>query len=409
MIKKFQNKFLLFIVVLFFGFLFLGVGSSNATVVIRKHAVVTKKITKIASKPKKIVVKAVLKKKTVATIKAKPKNVILSQTSVIVQKLKSVDVFVQGSDVVTAVSDSTVVRTAVNIMPATNNVKVTIYGSAPGTANIKICNSDHNCAVVRVKVFPNISGGFSVSERNVTLTSGDTYWLKTVNGGNISVIANNGLINPIIKNNFIFLAANNTGSTIFKVCSENGSGDCSLVYVNVVPKATPPSIGGSFSSITVEQGQSKNIPFPNQFALSYGVSKGPSNPSVATLFINKDSFTVQGNASGTAMFEVCPVAPGYSCGTIGVVVTKQTSCGQNSGILTLNQSSITIKQSELMHITSSDCTGLVAFSGDADVVRTGVNGNQINLYPVNVGEVTVQVCDATATCVPLSVKVVAGK
>ena len=89
-----------------------------------------------------------------------------------------------------------------------------------------------------------------------------------------------------------------------------------------------------------------------------------------------------------------------------MAVTHRSACGTNSGALTLSESSLVIGRNEISYVTASNCTGLFGISQDTDVVRTAVNGNRISLYPTNVGEVTVDVCDGTGVCLPLIVKVV---
>lgn len=373
------------------------------------NVVVTKKPKVIPPPAKRVAPPQKLKRarqpnqanKVKASISAKV--LALSQTKVEVPKQGTTDILVKSSSALTAVSDSVVVRTAVN------NNRVTLYGTERGVANVKICDAQALCALARALVTPAVTG-FTISQTNVIIKTGRTLWLSTANGSGLSVAVDHAWIvkAQVVDNLIMLTAGSSAGNATLKVCSVKDN--CVFVSVTVKPAAVIQRAYGSFKSIALEVGESADVPFPSDFAKSYYLIPDISNPeAVASITINPNNFTFIGKALGAATFKLCPVSPDYSCGTIGVTVSASSYCGTNAGALQISESTITITRGQTTEITATNCNGLAAIPDSDGVVRTAVNGNQITLYATQVGQTAVQVCDASATCVPLLVSVVAAK
>lgn len=318
------------------------------------------------------------------------KNVVLSRASASVAKWGSTDVLVHSSSTLVATTDSIAVRTAIN------GNRVTLYGTEEGLATVTICDSTRACATVRVLVTPIATGAFSISQTSVNIDTDTSVWLKTQNGSALTASVNNTwVVGAKVKENFVIISAGSrTGSAIVRVCSVGS--DCILVYVTVKQGVSSQTAYGTFKSVTVDVGQSVDIPFPNLYTASYNIIGGPANTSIATLMVNKNTFTVTGKSIGAAVFKLCPTSPDIACGTVGVTVKNNVSCS-TSGPLILSESGITVVSGQKIEITASNCRGLVAIS-ESDVVRTGVSGNRITLYGTRVGNTKVKVCDSNLSC-----------
>lgn len=327
------------------------------------------------------------------------KVLLLSQTNVRVPSFGTYSIFAESNKTITAVSDSAVVRTAVN------NNQITFYGINKGTATVKVCDAGGYCASVRVVVASGADGAFSVSQTIVAMETNKTLWLSTANGNGLTVVSNSSVVNAKVKDNLIYLtAASYAGRATLKVCSKNAG--CVLVYVTVKQGANVQTAYGSFKSVTLDIGQSVDIPFPSDLAISYYLVGNLMNPSVASLRVNTNNFTVMGKGVGATTFKLCPLSPDASCGTIGVTVRDTAYCGTTVGNLQVSDMNVTIKLMQTVDITASTCKNLVAIS-DSNVVRTAVNGNRVTLYATQEGEATVKVCDASLNCVPVLVTVTA--
>jgi|GEM_PF-7047356 hypothetical protein len=328
----------------------------------------------------------------------KSKVLLLSQTNVRVPSLGTYNILAESSKVLTAMSDSSVVRTAVN------NNQITFYGVSKGSATVKICDVGGYCASVHVVVTPGADGAFSISQTVVAMETGKTLWISTTNGSGITVLSNSSVVKATVKDNLIYLtAASYAGRATLKVCSNNAG--CILVYVTVKQGANIKTAYGSFKSITLDIGQSVDIPFPSVLAISYYLVGSLMNPSVASLRVNTNNFTVMGKSAGATTFKLCPLSPDATCGTVGVTVRDVNYCGSVAGNLQLSDMSVIIKLMQTVDITASTCKNLVAIS-DSGVVRTAVNGSRVTLYATKEGETTVKICDASLVCVPVSVIVV---
>jgi hypothetical protein len=308
-----------------------------------------------------------------------------------VAKWGSLDVLVSGATgVLNAQSNSEAVRTAIN------GNRVTLYGTEEGLATVQICDEKKICGSVRVLVTPIINGAFSISQTSVNMETDSTVWLRTLNSAGLTATINNTWVAGVkIKDGFILISSGSrTGSATVRVCSAKS--DCILVYINVKQGMTSQTAYGSFKSVTVDVGQSVNIPFPSLYTASYNIIGSPANPSIAILEVNKDTFTVTGKSYGTAVFKLCPTSPEISCGTVGVTVKNTINCVA-SGNLVLSEETVSIPKGQNIEITASNCKGLVAIS-ESDVVRTGVSGNRVTLYGEREGNTKVKVCDSNASC-----------
>lgn len=317
-----------------------------------------------------------------------------------VEKNESVDVYAINSNILTASSDSDTVRTAVN------GNRITMYGTLLGLANVKICNELKYCGIVKVKVVPHITGIFGVSDDTVTMETNSSFWLHTQNGAGIIVKSNSSVVKPTVVDNLVMLrTGGSTGRATVKICDARQ--ECLYVFVTVKRPVTKSTVKGSIDTITLSIGQTAVVPYPSEFAISYKIIGNPFEPLIADLKVNKDNFTITGKDGGTVVFKLCPVNPDYRCGTIAVTVINYPKCDMSAnGNLQLSNTSITLTTQESVTILASSCDGLRAISELEDIVRTAVNGYNITLYGTEVGDTTVQVCDASGVCTPLLVKVV---
>lgn len=187
-------------------------------------------------------------------------TLVLSQASVSVRNQESADIYVQNSNAVTAVSDSPVVSVAVNSNPTLNNVRITIYGVSPGTANVRICDQNLSCSTLRVVVSsyqvayvpptpvaptppPSIPVNSSIiGERYLYIPPGETRWVSMGNFNDLRVESNVWLVRATTKNNYLIISVTTyfEGEAVLEVCNGSGRSVCGLIHVNA--KVKPPNL-----------------------------------------------------------------------------------------------------------------------------------------------------------------------
>ena len=191
---------------------------------------------------------------------AQTRSLVLSRTNFQVREKESADIIVQDSNAVSIMTDSSAVSASVISNPTLHNVKITIYGMAPGTANIKICDKKPVCGTVQVVVTPavqvaavpavaapvaisptvqvaaapSISSGSSAGEKFLNIKPGETYWLNMGSVANLSVESNIWLVPATVKDNYVVISVSSYyyGEAILKVCSGQYPRTCGNVYVN---------------------------------------------------------------------------------------------------------------------------------------------------------------------------------
>ncbi len=156
-------------------------------------------------------------------------SLILSQTNLQVREKESTDIFVQNTNAVTAVSDSSVVSAAVTSNPSLNNVKITFYGIATGVANVKICNQSMSCATVRVTVVSSVADSALVlSQANVSVRSQESTDIYVQNRTAITAISSDYSVantavngNPALNNVRVTIYGVGPGTATIKICDQS--------------------------------------------------------------------------------------------------------------------------------------------------------------------------------------------
>lgn len=235
------------------------------------------KVVRPAKKKVAVVKKSVQPTRTITKIvyvqsapvnRTETQGLILSQNNITVQKQDSVDIYVQDTDAVTAMSDSLAISASVTSNPSLHNVKITVYGVTPGTANLKICDQRLVCGFAQVTVVPTVQVAVApvyvpvtsyvppvtpvvpvsqtpvLKERYVTVQPGESAWITTNNSNAVSVVSDIWLVGAKVRDNFIYITVNSFyyGEAHLNICSLQNPSDCELVHVNSKSKPTPISV-----------------------------------------------------------------------------------------------------------------------------------------------------------------------
>lgn len=329
-----------------------------------------------------------------------PKVVLLNRTNVKMLAGTSEDIIAEKNSV-SAKSDSESVRTAVN------GNRITLYGMAPGTATVQICEMNI-CTPVHVKVEESNFGPFTVDRTTVALKTGESTWIQTHNTNKVSVTKSSSLVNVKTYKDLILISASSyTGSTDLRIC--RSVGECLRVKVNV-KRADPIKLtSGSLKSISLNLGETKTVQIFKNRRTSYYLTN-VSNPNVAEYLLNSTVsstyITLKGLRQGSTKLKICPLMPGFSCGTIGVNVSNKPVCQvRSTGILRLNLESVQINEYGNKTVLASSCD-LTAFSSNSEIAIPAVNEDRITIYGRKTGEAIITICNFKGDCADVEVNVV---
>ena len=178
--------------------------------------------------------------------------------------------------------------------------KITIYGNKHGNTNIKLWLENGNSTTCNIKVIDPTTVRFSVGNITVNRSGSYSIYYSTSRyyDGAISWKINNGKIATAKANyaqNKITIYGNTPGNTNIKLWLENGnSTTCNIKVVD------PTTVKFSLSSISIKEGESKDIYYSTSMYYGGVVSWKINNGSVATATADyaKNKITIYGKSSG---------------------------------------------------------------------------------------------------------------
>ncbi len=163
------------------------------------------------------------------------------------------------------------------------------------------------------------SGNLSLSQTNITLTSGLDTTIIPLNTSNTLTVQSNS--NPSValadiqsNNNSLLITGMNAGTTNISVCAATNG--CASVAVSVT--APTQTITFSVPQAYVVMGQSPqsvNIYGPGG---TYSISN--TNTSALSAVVNGNTLELQGISGETGQVSVLVCAPGWNCGTLPVTI-----------------------------------------------------------------------------------------
>ena len=318
----------------------------------------------------------------------------LSQVSATLLNKETIDITAESSRPLTAISNTDAVRTAVN------GNRITLYASYIGEATVGICDEGGSCGSVYVRVLDPKTGNFQVSQSKVDLKTGESIWIGTKYGLNITASGNSWSASAKVKGNLVLITASTyPGTAIIYVCSKNNG--CVPVRVNVENPPKKKLSPGTFGSYTIYTSKTLKVtlPYLNQTAY-YLINNSDAN--VVSAQIIDTGLSLQGIAVGTATISVCPTTPTLKCGTVAVTVNENPEI--NKVPIQVSETNIALGLHQTTILTSSIAKGLAAFS-DSDVVQVGTADNKVTLYGQYVGDAVVAVCAGNGTCANVKVRV----
>lgn len=118
---------------------------------------------------------------------------------------------------------------------------LTLVGSASGSGNLGVCDSNNNCGSLYLTVGGTVSNSITFSQQNPNLNVGQTQTV-TISGGSGSYYlqyAPNNLYQASISGNAITLTGSSSGSASLSVCST--SGGCGQLNITVGSSLAAPS------------------------------------------------------------------------------------------------------------------------------------------------------------------------
>lgn len=322
----------------------------------------------------------------------------LSETNVSLSNQTTKDIYASSNNGLVAFSNSTNVRTAVN------GNRVTLYATYVGESIVKICDRTLSCASVNVKVAAPKTGTFQVAQTNVKFESGQSVWINTIFGQNITAQSDSWFVTATVTNNQILIKGTYPGNAVITVCSL--SVRCLPIYVTVTQPPQSSNLTGTAGTLYIDIGETENYTFTTNLYRSYYMTNN-TNPDSVSASLNDRSITVTGLRPGVATIRICALEPTNLCGTVVVKVSNNYYYNRASGSLQLSVSSITLRNQKTIDLTASSNNGLVVFS-DSDAVRGVANGNRITLYGMYPGTAKVTVCDQKFSCASVSVQIISN-
>ncbi len=204
---------------------------------------------------------------------------------------------------------------------------ITLYGSALGSANITVCDSNGRCGTLYVTTgTTSSSGSLYFSNTNPTLTVGQATTL-TVSGGSGYYVTGNtnpSAVSQSVSGNTITLTGQASGSATITVCS--ASNGCGTFTVTVNGSSSGGYVTFGVTNPTVVAGQTYSVSLSG--ASSYYVS-ATANANILQGSVNGSTLTLTGESAGSASITVC--ASGGNCSTIYATVTAANSGTASSG------------------------------------------------------------------------------
>ncbi len=253
---------------------------------------------------------------------------------------------------------------------------------------------------------------------SATLTGGDSVQLNITGDAGGSVILNY-LDNAATVKMTSLGATNSSGSftmtistaaysiapgSLFNV-SVNGQRSDSLAWPYGALTSGSGTISLSQSSITVGAGQTAVVTVNNTTGNSLYLASNTS-PSVASVSLNNNQFTIYGLAAGGTTLQICSAANASNCTTAVVTVT---SAGFSSGAVAFSQSNPTLMPGQVVAVTVSGGSGSYTLSNsNNNVVQANIVGSTLTLYGNSPGSATLTVCAANGGCGTLGVTVASG-
>ena len=325
----------------------------------------------------------------------------LTSNSITVQEKKSVDLYANKTTGLTATPENDTVRVAIN------GNRITFYGTFLGSTSVKVCDETKTCVAVSVKVTKSDlpaanTGPLSVSQSILQLKQGEKSWVFVNNGNGLTAYTSNSYIAKFtIKGSLILISTYSAGKAQVTVC--NNTGECDVIFVYVEAKPVVKQAYGSFRSVAMYVGETKNILWNAGMASYYHITS-VSNGGVVSANITATTLTITALSEGNSYISLCPAATAFSCGTVGVTVTKAPVVEPKGNVI-LSDNNIKVANGGQTTITANLSSSLASFS-DNPAVRTVVNGNQVTVYGMNLGAANITVCSTNGSCASAYVRVV---
>ena len=204
-----------------------------------------------------------------------------------------------------------------------------------GSTTINVCQSSSSsqCASVYVTVnggggcYSNCGSSLSLSQSNLTMTSGQTTNINIYGSGSYYVSSNSNIYaaTASISGNSVNIYGVQNGNSSVVIC-QNINNACVTLYVTVTGSS---SIYGSLylsqASLNINVGQTSTVSVSGNGGNVFYLGSN-TNSSVASANINGNIITVYGLRNGTANLQVCQNNTG-GCVTLYASVGNPTSSG----------------------------------------------------------------------------------
>jgi len=283
---------------------------------------------------------------------------------------------------------------------------ITIYGNNPGTDSITVCAPSGECGVITVTVVASTGGALTLSQNNVSLTSGQVL-TTNISGGTApySIIqSNDGIVQYGLNGSVITVTGIKSGSSSATICSS--AGGCIVLNATVISNSS--SVSGvqpvfSQNNVSINTNQTTAIYLSGNGG--YYLSSN-SNPNVLSATISGNSLILSAITVGSANISVCQT--GGQCNTLYATVSNSVTSTVNSTPITFDKTFIDVKvnRSSLVNISGGSGVGYyVSYNSNPDAIGVYVSSNSLNVTGKKSGTGTLSVCSSTNVCGSISITV----
>jgi hypothetical protein len=305
-----------------------------------------------------------------------------------------------GTYYVSSNSNSTIAQTYIS------SSTITIYGNNPGTDSITVCAPSGQCGTIVATVVSSTGGALTLSQNNISLTSGQV--LSTnISGGTApySIIqTNDGIVQYSLSGSVITITGVKTGSSSATVCSSAGG----CIILNATVSSNNLSVSGvqpvfSQNNVSINTNQTTAIYLSGNGG--YYVSNN-SNPNILSATISGNSLVLSAITIGSANISVCQTSG--QCNTLYASVNNSVTSTLNSVPITFDKTFVNTKVngSSLVNISGGSGVGYyVSYNSNSDAVGVYVSSNSLNITGKKSGVGTLSVCSSSNVCGSISVTV----
>ena len=281
-----------------------------------------------------------------------------------------------------------------------------------GSTSIIVCQSGlSSCGTLYVTV-SSVGGSLSLSQSNVSLSSGQNVVVTAYGTGSGIYISSNS--NPIvagysISGNQINITASGVGSTTLNVCSNSGYG-CVSLYVTVSGSSCgyygcgSGTLSLSQTSLSLGVGQTSAITIYGNG--SYYVSSN-SNSYVASGLLAGNIINVTALQNGTTNIYICQNGSGSTCATLYVTVGGTSYYGTTNVVLSPSSLNLSVGQTASVNASGNGGYGYyLSTNSNPGVVSASFNGSVLTVYAITNGTSALQICqNGASACANLTVNV----